>query len=164
MLGPSGVRLSFILYGTLFGILRRLGTYRMVVSIFYNTTVPAKFLFLQNIFLLLVFLSVDANSMIKRSIVRVFHHRTSACHVKIVAILEREIPPIVIHPFAPTIQCQLDGHIISPNAAESSPHIGGVSAGVNGGDGTNESPHTSIVSLITHPFAKKLHSLTQPLP
>jgi hypothetical protein len=38
-------RLGFILCGTLFDILLRLGTYRKVLPIFYNATVPVEFLF-----------------------------------------------------------------------------------------------------------------------
>ena len=128
---------SFILCGKLFDILHRLGTYRRVVPIFYNTTVPAEFLFLWITFLPLECLSVDNNYTIKRSIVQGFHCPASARCLKIVAIPAWEIAPIVIHPFPPPQSCQPNRWIVLLGATESSPHIGGVSAGVNRGGGTN---------------------------
>ena len=79
---------GFILCGMLFDILCRLGTYCRVVPIFYNTTMPAEFLFSWNTFSLLECLSVEANSKMKRLIVHlVFHLRASVRCLKIAAIL-----------------------------------------------------------------------------
>ena len=129
--------LGFILCGTLLDILRRLGTYCRVVPIVYDTTTPAEFLFLQNTFLLLEFLSAANNSTIKRLIVRGFHCHESARCLKIIAILAQEITPIVIHPISPTKAANQMDEFCRRAPLNHLRTLGCFSRGQRGGGGTN---------------------------